>query len=55
MEQVYKSNSGMFPRFFLAKVHLHTAINQDDSVSWCMLYTYETKVTKCICEKMTIE
>ena len=23
------------------KVHLHTAINQDDFVSWCMLYTYE--------------
>ena len=23
------------------KVRLHTAINQDDFVSWCMLYTYE--------------
>ena len=36
------------------KVRLYTAINWADFVSWCMLYTVRTKVTKCIREKMTL-
>ena len=35
------------------KVRLHTAINQADFISWCMLYI-QTKVTKYIREKMTL-
>ena len=33
------------------KLRLHIAINRENFISWCMLYT---KVTKCICEKMTL-
>ena len=33
------------------KLRLHTAINREIFISWCMLYT---KVTKCIREKMTL-
>ena len=36
----------------LSYVYTCTAINQEDFISWCMLYMY--KGNKCIREKMTM-
>ena len=30
------------------KLHLHTAINQTDFISWCMSYTYEGESARLI-------